>query len=142
MPKLKVLKSIGHNLAHSFLSLMNYIDDDYIIEHIFGIAKSTSKTFITVDVLNQSIQPVEYCTPSIIKSLHYLKSDFLRLLQAEHLSYDHINSAIITIDFDLSKTQLSKNVPSLELAKYDCNVKIVDCNGKCHKASVVEWWKY
>lgn len=139
---LKSLRSVGHNLAHSYLSMVNYDEGNYIVEHIYIIAKETKRTNIKIDVKNMIIEPEEYSIPVLRRSLLYLKENFARLLASEKLSINEINNAIIYIDFDLSKTQLSKSVPSLELPSYNTNVEIVDVNSKKHSASVVEWWRY
>lgn len=148
MPRIKMLTSIAHNVAHSFLSLMNYYSDprdgsfDYVVERLFKIAKSSKKVEITVDVLNQTIEPPVYQEPAIMKSLIRLKALLLRLLDAEDISIDFIQSATIRITFDLEKTGHDSRVPGLELSKYKCESEIVDINGKKYCKNVVEWWRY
>ncbi len=139
---LKSLKSVGHNLAHSYLSMMNYLDGNFVVEHIFNIAKDTNKTNITIDVINMKIEPEAYNIPVLRLSLNYLRKQFVQLLESEKLTLEHINSIYIFIDFDLSKTSVSKTAPNLELPSYNCNVEITDFNYKNYKASVVEWWRY
>jgi hypothetical protein len=41
MPRFKVLKSVAHNIGHSFTSLMNYSRDDYSMGHILRFARET-----------------------------------------------------------------------------------------------------
>ena len=38
----KPLKSVSHNFGHSFISLMNYIHDDYILGHLLKQARLTT----------------------------------------------------------------------------------------------------
>lgn len=139
---LKSLKSVGHNLAHSYLSMVNYDEGNYIVDHIFKLAKETKRTNIKIDVKNMIIEPEEYNIPVLRRSLVYLKEKFVGLLASEKLSIDEISKAYIYIGFDLGNTKLSKTVPNLELPSYNCNVEIVDINDKSHSASVVEWWRY
>jgi hypothetical protein len=40
MASYKRLKSLAHNVGHSFLSLMNYVDDDYVVEDLFQHARN------------------------------------------------------------------------------------------------------
>jgi hypothetical protein len=142
MPRMKMLKSIAHNVAHSYLSLMNYIDGEYTVERLFQIAKESMQTNIIIDILQQSIEPSVYATPQIKISLTYLKDAFERLLDSEKISFDSIQSAKIRVGFDLKGTKISSNVPDLELPKYKCESEIIDLNGKVYKKEVVEWWKY
>lgn len=139
---LKSLKSIGHNLAHSYLSLMNYDESNYIVEHIFTVAKETKKTNVKIDVKNMIIEPNEYNIPVLRRSLVYLKEKFAKLLASEKLSINEITKAFIYIDFDLSQTKLSKTASNLELPSYKCTVEIVDMSNNTYTASVVEWWRY
>ena len=37
--KFKLLKSMSHNFSHSFVSLMNYVDDGYVIDDLREMAK-------------------------------------------------------------------------------------------------------
>lgn len=142
MPKFKVLKSVAHNLAHSYLSLMNYIDDEYTVERIFQIAKIERLEEIKIDVLKEVIEPPPFATKQIMLSLTYLKKNLISLLESEHMTLEHIESCSITIRFDLNNIKKSDKVPDLELPTYSCLSEIVDINGKHHSASVVEWWRY
>lgn len=103
MPRLKMLKSIAHNVAHSYLSLMNYIDGEYTVERLFQIAKKSKQTYIVIDILHQSIEPPIYSTPEIEISLVYLKKSFQNLLGSESIPENSIQSARIKIDFILKK---------------------------------------
>jgi hypothetical protein len=148
LPRTKMLTSIAHNVAHSFLSLENYYEDpcdgsfDYVVERLFKIAKTSKQVEIIVDVLGQTIEPSVYQEPAIMKSLIRLKALFLRLLDAEVISIDFIQGATIRITFDLEKTGHDSKVPGLELSKYKCESEIVDINGKKYCKDVVEWWRY
>ena len=142
MPKLKVLKSVAHNLAHSYLSLMNYIDNEYTVERLFQIAKNSGENQIYIDVLNKVIRPEIYNTPEIQKSLIYMEKSFDSLINPEKITRDHIKSVEIKITFHLDQTRPSETVKGLELPSYDCISEITDINGKVHSKSVVEWWRY
>lgn len=141
MSKLKVLKSIAHNVAHSYLSLMGYIDENYIVEFIFQIAKEQNEPNVRIDILKMKIEPEEFRIPTILESLEYLKDTLERLLVSDHLSFADIDNAEIVIEFDLNKTQMSRHT-DLELPTYKCISEIKDINGKKHEAKVVEWWRY
>jgi len=67
MAKLKHLKSIAHNLAHTYFSLMNYIDGDYILEHLFKIVKENQISEFKVDVINVKIEPEIFILTKYLK---------------------------------------------------------------------------
>lgn len=43
--KYKVLKSIAHNLSHSFVSYTNYFDDGYVVDDLLLLARSAKKSY-------------------------------------------------------------------------------------------------
>lgn len=47
----KPLKSVSHNFGHSFISLMNYINDDYFMGHLLNQARKTKCNKLNVDIL-------------------------------------------------------------------------------------------
>ena len=55
-----------------------------------------------------------------------IEKSFDSLIKAKEITREHILSAIITIDFDLEKTQTSRKVPELELPNYECVSEIID----------------
>ncbi|MBK5446901.1 hypothetical protein [Peribacillus sp. TH24] len=139
MAKLKLLKSIGHNTVHSYLSLMNYRDNEYVVEHLYNIAKDKSIDSIIVDILEGSIQPKTFEIPVIKQSLDDLRKDFERLLTGANIPLDNVYSAKAIIVFDLKNPH--KGASDAELEKYNCLVEIIDINQKSHKITVKEWWR-
>jgi hypothetical protein len=140
MPKLKVLKSIGHNLAHSYLSLMNYREGNYICSLLEDIARQHNEPHIVIDVLHSQIQPTLFNIPVIQTSLLDMRKELVRLLHADKLTIDDVQSITITIDFQLENTLQLRS--GLEVIPYKCVVDIEDCNGKSYQSSVREWWNY
>ncbi|MEH6890201.1 hypothetical protein V7024_10870 [Bacillus sp. JJ864] len=90
MARLKLLKSIGHNTVHSYLSLMIYRDNGYVIEHLYNIAKEKNIDSIVIDILGRSIKPKAFEIPVIKESLDALGKDFERLLKGENIPLDNI----------------------------------------------------
>ena len=136
MAKLKSLKSIGHNVIHSYLSLMNYRDNGYVIEHLYNIAKEKNIKSIVIDILGRSIKPKVFKIPVIKESLDVLGKDFERLSKGENIPLDIILSATASIVFNLENPHIS--VCGAKLEKNDCLVEIIDKNRKSHKITVKE----
>ena len=59
MARYKVLKSVAHNIGHSFISLMNYVGDDYVMGHILRFAMRTGHDTITMDFVTREAGPPE-----------------------------------------------------------------------------------
>jgi hypothetical protein len=59
MARYKVLKSVAHNIGHSFTSLMNYADDDYVMGHILRFARNTGTDTLTIDFVKGEAGPPE-----------------------------------------------------------------------------------
>ena len=142
MASYKVLKSVAHNLGHSYLSLMNYVSDDYIVEHLFRRAWETGETHVTIDVLGGTIDPPAFRTPVLVDSVARQRAWLGRLVQSSGAALDMVSAARMEIAFDLAAARPHPTVPGLELAAYTCTVEIVDDRGKRHVASVPEWWRY
>jgi hypothetical protein len=142
MPNYKALKSVAHNLGHSYLSLMNHDGLDYVVEHLFKTARRRGITHVEIDVLNGSISPAEMHSRPILDSVKRERDDFPRFLASNQCSVEQVRSAVIKIDYRFADTRPSPHVPNLELAAYDCEVEIIDDRGKVWMARVPEWWRY
>ncbi len=46
--KFKKLPSMSHNFSHSFVSLMNYVDDGYVFEDLFDLAKENEGKVVSI----------------------------------------------------------------------------------------------
>lgn len=64
----KPLKSVSHNFGHSFISLMNYINDDDFMGHILKQARKTKCNKLSVDILKNIAEPTELLTECPIGS--------------------------------------------------------------------------
>lgn len=133
-----MLGSIGHNLAHSYMSLMNYRNDDYVCSILERLSREHSQYHIVIDVLNCTIEHHSFYIDVIQESLVDLKQNLILNLQSDKLTIEHIKYVLITIDFEIENIQLRPS--GLEVAPYLCVAKIEDFNGKVHDATVREWW--
>lgn len=130
MAKLKVLRSIGHNLAHSYMSLMNYRNGNYVCSYLEELSRNNNQTHIVINVLDCTLEPRSFKIPVIRDSLLDLKRNLIRNLESDKLTIDHVKSVIITVDFELGNVLRFQS--GLEVIPYHCLVQIEDCNGKLH----------
>jgi hypothetical protein len=68
MPSYKALGSVAQDFVHSFFSLMNYCEGDYVIKNILAIATQQGISKLTIDVLHQKLDPPQFAIAP--KSLH------------------------------------------------------------------------
>ncbi|MGD8781613.1 MAG: hypothetical protein PVH88_21930 [Ignavibacteria bacterium] len=136
----KPLKSITHNFSHSFISLMNYINDDYFLGHLLKQARLTKLNKLTVDILKNVAEPEGLLTNEIKKSIDYWNKWFPTLVKNSGSTMEFISSASMTIEFDLRQTRpFSGNKDYME-SPFVCEIIIVDDRGKEYKRKHEGWW--
>jgi hypothetical protein len=136
----KPLKSISHNFGHSFISLMNYINDDYFMGHLLKQARKTNCCVLTVDILKNLAEPTELLTDQIKQSIEHWNKWFPRLVESSGSTIDFIRSAKMTIKFDLQKTRpYAGNKEYLE-SPFICEIVIIDDRQKEYKRKHEGWW--
>jgi hypothetical protein len=136
----KPLKSVSHNFGHSFISLMNYINDDYFMGHLLKQARKTNKNKLTVDILKNVAEPTELLTNQIKSSIEHWNKWFPTLIKNSGSTMDFVKSATMTIEFDLLQSR-----PYLGNSKYlenpfICEIVIIDDRDKEYKRKHEGWW--
>ena len=135
---LKALRSVGHNLTHSYLSLLNDINGEIAVQHLYKLSHHLSQNTLYIDVLSCRIEPLCFDTEGIRSSLVKLRNHFIRMLLTENITMERIKKANIVICFDLNESYCKNGV---KLPIYDCEVIVVDFRDKVHKSKVKEWWR-
>ena len=117
--KYKHIAGAIHNFGHSFTSLMNYVDGDYVIDELAKIhAKGQD---IEVDWLTGRFTPEHLSNPRIEKSIGYWRDSLSKLLQSHNVD----PKAIIELKFQWPAGQRKRMVA-------------IDDRGKQHKMYVNE----
>jgi hypothetical protein len=122
--KLKNLKSVGHNTAHSYLSTLGHIGGMYASTYLHRLALKNGLKIIELDVLNASISgfaPVD----DVTNSLHELRALFLKLLQKEGIPTEAVKAYKLSIKLigdriDVIDIQCKPNLIDLNNKVYDC----------------------
>lgn len=136
----KPLKSISHNFGHSFISLMNYINDDYVLGHLLKQARKTNLNRLEVDILNNNAKPVLLLTKPIVESIDHWSKWFPTLVTSSGSTIDYVSSAKMTIEFDLLKHRPSLNDNTITENPFVCKIIITDDRGKEYKHTHTGWW--
>ena len=136
----KPLKSVSHNFGHSFISLMNYMNDDYFLGHLLRQARKTRINKLTIDVLQNTAKPTELLTEEIKKSIEQWNKWFPSLVESSGSTMDFVSSAIMTVEFDLNQTRPYLNDNQIIESPFTCEIIITDDRGKEYKHKHKGWW--
>ena len=73
MMKYRDLKSIAHNFTHSFVSLMNYVDEGYVIDDLLRVARDANGERVSIQWIPDS-PPPSSLPPRVLKSIAHRKT--------------------------------------------------------------------
>ncbi len=136
----KPLKSVSHNFGHSFISLMNYIGDDYFLGHLLKQARKTNLNRLEVDILKNTASPDLLLTETIRGSIENWNKWFPDLVKNSGSTMDFVIGATMTIEFDLLKTRPYAGDNRYCENPFTCEIKIIDDRGKEYKHKHEGWW--
>jgi len=132
MPSLKIFKSVAHNLAHHFSSTLSYWKSDYTINHLGNASKKFKINLISIDILNNTIEP-EILNQGVIKEFLPQYQIFLNnLLKTHSLEDIELESIIIQYDFSPSRKTM------FDLPTYDSISTIITKSGRKFEALLTE----
>jgi hypothetical protein len=140
MARYKVLRSVAHSFAHSFTSLMNYVDDDYVMGHLLRRARKTGEATLTVDILTGSASPPALLSQEVAGSVRHYCEWFPKLVVSHKSDMQFVRAARLAVSFDLSKRRPVRDAPDLEESPYVCRVEIEDDQEKIWSAEMRDWW--
>jgi hypothetical protein len=140
MPSHKPLKCVSHNFSHSFISLMNYINDDYFLGHLLKQARATKLNRLYIDVLQNKALPEPLLTKEVSSSIEYWNKWFPTLVDSSGSSMEFVKSATMTIEFDLNTNKPHAMHNKLMESPFTCEMSIIDDRGKEYKYRHEGWW--
>ena len=136
MARYKVLKSIAHNFAHSFVSLMNYHRNDYTMCHLARRVKLTGCRELRIDVLERSVGPVELLSPPVLSSVENYCKNFGRLVTTGGAALDMVAEAELKVRIAFGKV-IGKASRTLHVRAHG-TMTITDDRGRTYVGRVVE----
>ena len=69
--KYKEIDAMLHNFGHSFVSLMNYVDDQYIVDLLSSFARLSATREISINFSNGSVAPELPYPAELAKSIAF-----------------------------------------------------------------------
>lgn len=134
--KYKQIKSAAHNYAHSFVSSMNWLGDDYVVGHLARAAVASGEPELRVDLLTGDAEPSALLTEPVKSSLEWYVPWLDGLLRSHGADIDAVREARMCVRFDLSRTALRGLKPTE--VPVECEVEITDDRGIVHVGTVRE----
>ena len=83
--KLKNIKSLSHNLSHSFLSFENYVDGEFVFKELRELAVKANGGKVSIYWLYPENKVVPLFNHRITKSIEYYKEWIPKLLVQHEL---------------------------------------------------------
>lgn len=150
MASYRILKSVAHNWAHSFLTGINIVDDTIVTQHLLEAARAMNEPHLEIDVLNATIKPERARTPSIAKALKYGAAAFARILESQRCTSNMVRAVYLTTEFNFNElfpafkavkpfSWYAEYLRTPECPVYTASVSLVDDRGKTHTAELREW---
>jgi len=124
------------------LSLLNYVQGQYVVEDLFQSARRARATHVTIDLLTGIVEPEAVRTFRLDTAVESARNWLGEFAAANGCDIAVIRSFMIEMDFRFEQTRESENVPGLELPAYEARGVIVDNRGVRHVGVVPEWWRY
>lgn len=118
----KRIDSAIHNIAHSFVSLMNYVDDAYIIDLLPKLLRETPGHEIRFSLFDRTITPQRDFDAAFLKSIGYYRNRITAHLASENVDRNILRS----LDF----------IVFADTAGPICRAEAVDDRGVTHSVSV------
>ncbi|RKQ50322.1 hypothetical protein BXY85_1336 [Roseivirga pacifica] len=86
--KYKNINAFAHNFCHSFLSLMNYVDGDYVIDELTKVRRG----HIEIDFLQKTIIPVFLEKGRVKRSMGFYERFLKESATKENIDLSHIKT--------------------------------------------------
>lgn len=129
-----------HNFGHSFVSLMNWYDDGYVMSNLVRQAIRTRTNWLTFDILGERAEPFELLTPAVLHSIEEYRSWFPKLLQTHRIPIDNVVEATLRLGFDFKHVRPAIARPVDRQVPFLCVVTMRDFNGHLHRGRIKGAW--
>ena len=124
--KLKNIKSLSHNLSHSYVSFENYVDGEFVFKELKEMAHKANGEKVSIYWLYPDNKVVPLFSERVSKSVEFYKDWLPRLLSQHELS----SSAIVELRTDIY-IALNKQLEVQAYAR--------DINGKEYVKNIYEF---
>jgi hypothetical protein len=138
--KYKRIQSAAHNYAHSFVSLLNYGPDNYVMSYLAHAAFTSGEPELRVDLLSGEAGPEPLLVDPVRRSVGGYVQRFPEHLESMNVSVDAVRRATLRVRFDLSRRSESVLYPHSIRYPFEASVEVEDDRGKVHVGTVRDEW--
>jgi len=138
--KYKVIKSVAHNFGHSFVSLMNYRADDYVMSYLVRAALASGQAELRIDLTTGQASPQALLTPPVRESVASYVAWLPKLLQSHRVRPDAVISASMILHLALGRVSDDIGFKNHVEVPFECLVTLVDDRGREHIGRTTGWW--
>ena len=138
--KYKAIRSAAHNFGASFVSTLNYVDDDHTMSRLARLAASTGDTEFSVGLLTGAAGPQSLATSAVQKAVRGYVVDFPRMLATKRVEGTRLVEATMVIRFPLKGTVAGQGGTPPWTVPFECVVTVVDDRGRTHEGRVKDMW--
>lgn len=139
MAKYKVLNSVAHNFAQSFVSLMNH-QFDYFMSFLLRRVKETGYNHLKVDLISMQITPKELVTPEIKSCIDVYFRLFPDFINGVGSSVKYIKGAVVEVIFHPEVT-IQAPLTKRTMCMFECKMTITDERGKIYLHEMKDYWE-
>lgn len=93
--KYKHIDSALHNFGHSFVSLMNYVDDTYICDLLDVAARDSGVSEVRINFSGEVADLPACSAPQLAKSFEYWKAWLPKLLEDQKVSPASLSAIVL-----------------------------------------------
>jgi hypothetical protein len=136
--KYKVIKGVAHDFGHSFVSLTNYMADDYVMDRLASAALASGEPELRVDLLTGDAEPAALVVPLVRASLDTFAAWLPGKLGEHGVRRESVREATMRIQFDLPR--LAVDGAARVTVPFECVVEITDDRGIIHVGTVRDTW--
>jgi hypothetical protein len=138
--KYKRIGSAAHNYAHSFVSLLNYGPDNYVMSYLAHAAFTSGEPELRVDLLSGEAGPEALLVEPVRQSVGWYVQRFPEYLESMSVSVDAVRRATLRVRFDLARRSESVRHPRSIRYPFEAVVEVEDDRGKVHVGTVRDEW--
>lgn len=139
MPKHKVLKSVAHNVADSFVSLMNWGGDDYVMGVLLTNAYDTGVCEYFIDFISGAHSDV-FLKKQLKHVVEHYSKMFWGNIESQGATKEFVKSARLEVSFNLAKTRPVYGSSKSKESPYSCKVMLIDDKAVDHGVVLTGWW--
>jgi hypothetical protein len=140
MPQYKVLKSVAHNIGHSFTSLMNYSGDDYVMGHILRLARASGRDTLRINFVTGEADPPDLLDGPVSNVPANYTNFFWHLVTTQGSDRSLVSAASLTLHYDIGIMRARRSDPSCSESPYTCEIRVTDNRGRNYAAKFRGWW--